>query len=93
MNNIILVTTEGCAGCDIQKNIIEQAISCSEDKYSINFQYHDVSEVDMIVKQLHITDFPTTILVKNGTYEYHVTGTCTKNQLIHLFNKYFVDDK
>lgn len=92
MNNIVLITTDGCQACKIQENIIQKAISSYKDKYVINFQKDDFNDAKIIVEQLNISDFPTTILIKDELYKYHFSGTCTKENLMHLFDEFFIEN-
>ena len=94
MNEILLITTEGCKACEIQNNIINNAIELSKDKYSIKFIKTGKSFVSKNICNVYkITDFPATVLFVNGNYETHVVGTCTKENLMHLFDEFFIENK
>lgn len=99
MNSIILITTEGCKACEIQERIINTAIILSRDKYNIDFKVNVFPKdntikymKESIVKELIITDFPTTIFLVNDDYKTHITGTCTKEHLMHLFDEHFIEN-
>lgn len=73
MNKIILVTTKGCEGCSIMRESINQAIvNCKKD---IVFVEKDHKDVDKKIFDIHLKDFPTTILMKNGRVTRKEVGT------------------
>lgn len=99
MNKILLITTKGCEACKIQERIINSAIKLSVDKYNIDFKTSIFPESNTIRyiqelnnKELIITDFPTTIFLVNDNYKTHIVGTCTKENLMHLFDEHFIEN-
>lgn len=93
MNHIVLIKTEGCKACDIQENIINNAIECSSDKYFISFTITS-TKTDYgkhLCNEYKITDFPATVLFTEREHKTHITGTCTKEHLIHLFDEHFIE--
>lgn len=93
MNELILVTTEGCKACEIQNNIIHKAVELSKDKYNIKVSTLDFTEYTYLEFANKITDFPTTILKVSGKEITKVVGTCTKEHLMHLFDEFFIENK
>lgn len=74
MNKIILITTEGCQGCAIMRNSINQALAITSKE--ITFVQKDFKELDK--KQLAATrvkDFPTTFFVKDDLIVRKESGT------------------
>lgn len=74
INKVILITTKGCAGCAIIRKLINEAIEMYRGK--IDFEEKDISEVEKaFIRQHNITDFPTTVLVKNHNVVFKFSGT------------------
>lgn len=94
MNKILLITTVGCEACKIQENIIKKAITAYSDKYSVTLETRDQNECKTTCEILKITDFPATIIsngFSNGFHDRVITGTCTKEHLMHLFDEHFIE--
>lgn len=71
---ILLITTKGCEGCRIMRNIITKVIA--DSKYDIEFIIKDVSEIDKtFFKNNNITDFPTTIFMISDEIKAIFVGT------------------
>lgn len=64
MNKIMLITTEGCLGCAIAKNSINEAIK--ESKKSITFEERDATKVKkQFLRTFGIVDFPAILFFKD----------------------------
>ena len=64
MNKIMLITTEGCQGCVIARNIIKDAIS--QTKKSITFEERDTTELTkQFLRTFGIVDFPAILFFKD----------------------------
>ena len=75
MFKILLITTEGCAGCSIMRNSIKQALSLTK-KDDIVFEELDVKDIDKKRRNdLRLKDFPTTIFVKDSIILRKEVGT------------------
>lgn len=76
---IILITTKGCKGCEIQRRNIRQAIKDSnldidlEIKDFESLSKHEVQ--DWRNKRVFLKDFPTTIFIKHDVITFHTTGS------------------
>lgn len=70
MKKIYLITTKGCEGCSIMKNILIDVFNKD------NIKIIDIADVPNWIKiNIKLTDFPTTILVKDDVIKYHFSGT------------------
>ena len=74
MKEIILITTEGCQGCEIMSTSIRQAISLTK-KDDICFKKYDIKDYKNSVKDLKLSDFPTTIFKRDGKVTRKEIGT------------------
>lgn len=64
MNKIMLITTKGCQGCVIARNIIKDAIS--QTKKSITFEERDTTELTKkFLRTFGIVDFPAILFFKD----------------------------
>ena len=74
MNKVIyLITTKNCNACRIQNNLTGLVL---EEHKDIEFKVYDFSEVpDWIKTNVILTDFPTTVLIKDNVIKYHFVGT------------------
>lgn len=71
---IMLIITEGCEGCVIQHNLIKEALTLT--KRRIKYTVKDVKSLDKEwLKETGITDFPTTLLLKDNKVVYKFVGT------------------
>ena len=100
MNKILLITTKGCEACKIQENIINSAIKSSINKYHIDFKISVFPENNTLKyiqelnnKEIIINDFPTTMFLVNDNHKISISGTCTKEKLIHLFDEFFIENE
>ena len=100
MNELILVTTKGCKACEIQENIINSAIKSSINKYHIDFKISVFPENNTVKyiqelnnKEIIINDFPTTMFLVNDNYKISISGTCTKEKLMRLFDEFFIENE
>lgn len=74
MKEIILITTEGCQGCEIMSTSIRQAISLTK-KDDICFKEYDIKDYKNNMKGLNLRDFPTTIFKRDGKITRKEIGT------------------
>lgn len=74
MNKIVLITTKGCAGCDIMSANIQAAIIRA--KQEIEFERKDVADINRaFIYKNRIKDFPTTLLLVNDVLKFKYSGT------------------
>lgn len=70
---IYLITTYNCSACKFQKDILKEIL---EEHKDIELKVMDFSEVpDWIKTNIMLTDFPTTIFIKDDIIKYHFVGT------------------
>lgn len=78
MNKIILVTTEGCEGCNIMRESIKQALTFTK-KEGIEFEDFNrdglLDKYPSIYAKVRFKDFPTTIFVKDNVITRKEVGT------------------
>lgn len=74
MNKIILVTIEGCEGCKIMNNIINKALEFLA--IPIKFDKLDYTSLSKeFIDTYDITDFPTTLFIKDDVLKAKTVGT------------------
>lgn len=82
---ICLVTTENCAACEIQKNILKVV---QQQRPDIDLVVYDYKEVPIMLQyNVNFKDFPTTIITDETGIKEVFTGTKTVKNIIELFNK------
>lgn len=73
-SKLLVITTKGCKSCNIIKQLIDVAIPLSAKKVKI--EYKDYTDCDITwLKQENITDFPTTLLIKDDLIKFKFVGT------------------
>ena len=88
MNKIVLITTKGCAGCNIMHRLIREALKSTSKK--IEFSIRDKDEVGKKwLAQNQITDFPTTIFIKDGIIKFKYVGTNPAIVILRWIDVYF----
>lgn len=79
MKYLYLITTEGCQGCNIMKDILINNFS------DIRIRIQDVRFVPMWIKvNVKLTDFPTLVFIKNDIIRYHFSGTKSARKIKEL---------
>lgn len=88
-DTIYLITTEGCEGCRIAKNILEKAII--ESKIKLIYLQIDVNDKFYydFIKSLNVSDFPTIVFTRNHKILETITGTTTVDKLVKRIQKHF----
>lgn len=88
MNEILLITTQGCAGCNIMYKLILQAVDQSSKKISVLRRLH--TDLDRHWLSEHdIKDFPTTVFKKNGDVRFKTVGTNPVPVIVRWIDIYF----
>ncbi len=92
MNRVVLITTEGCEGCDIMKRIVSNAYLEAKVE-NISFGCYDFKEreVEDLVKKYNIKDFPTTLFIKENELIDKILGTSTKEEIISRIRNNFLE--
>ena len=93
MNILLLITTKGCLGCNIAKDIILSALDNTSK--TIDFKMQDVGSIDRkFIITNKIKDFPTLVFIKsiNGNEEilFKYTGTMPKAVINRWIDVYFI---
>ena len=79
MKYLYLITTEGCQGCKIMKDILDNNFS------NIRIRVQDVRFVPLWIKtNVKLTDFPTLVFIKNDVIIYHFSGTKNARKIKEL---------
>lgn len=89
MNEIWIITTEGCEGCRIAKNLVEKAISLSNKVIKGDVIDHLDEHYKSFIKAYDIKDFPTIVFIRNSTVMSLHTGTMAVPQLLHEIKLWF----
>lgn len=88
MNRVVVIVTEGCEACAFMQRIVAKAYNEAKiEDTSIGVYNFDEREVENLIKENNITDFPTTLFIKNGTVIDKIIGTETKEEVIEKMNK------
>ena len=78
MKEILLITTVGCEGCEIMQNSIKEALDSTKKK-DITFRESNYKTLRQMEKklynELHLSDFPTTVFIKDGKVVRKEIGT------------------
>lgn len=79
MKYLYLITTEGCQGCKIMKDILDNDFS------NIRIRVQDVRFVPFWIKtNIKLTDFPTLVFIKNDVIRYYFSGTKSARKIKKL---------
>lgn len=81
MNNkvIYLIKTFGCSACKCMEHILKDVVAEYPD---IEFVVTYFSEIpDFIKLNVRLTDYPTTIFVKDDVIKYHFVGTMSAKNI------------
>lgn len=70
MRYLYLITTKGCQGCNIMRNILDEHFS--NIRVIVGDYKHIPAWIETNVKA---TDFPTLVFIKDDVIKYHFSGT------------------
>lgn len=92
MNILLLITTKGCLGCNIAKDIILSALE--DTSKTIDFKMQDAENIDKkYLISNRIKDFPTLVFIRsiNNKEEilFKYTGTMPKAVINRWIDVYF----
>lgn len=94
MNRVLIITTEGCEGCEIMKRIVSNAyLEAKVEDTSFGCYDFQENEVENIVNENNIKDFPTTLLIKDNKVVTKILGSCTKEEVINKIRNSFVENE
>ena len=89
MNEIWIITTEGCEGCRIARNLVYRAALQSHKDIKIDVINHLDESYKSFIKTYNIKDFPTIVFIKNDVVMSIHTGTMPVPQLLHEIKLWF----
>ena len=92
MIEIKIITTEGCEGCKIMKNISCDAakqINLARKIDDVIVTAHDFNNkyIRQFVNRYRVKDYPATFIIKNNEVVDRVFGTTTKQNMIERIEK------
>lgn len=90
MNTIRIITTEGCKGCEIARNLIQDAVEESKND-NVCIQIIDCKNeaFKKFIKDNYVTDFPTIFFMKDSDIKYCHTGTMPVPKILHEIKLWF----
>lgn len=88
LNTIIIITTEGCIGCQIMIDIVTNAINESNKDIELIVSSHEFISKEFL-KNNNIKDFPSTVFVSNNEIKGILVGTVNSSVVKDKINKYF----
>lgn len=87
MIEVRIITTEGCEGCRIMKNIATNAANFINENN--NKKLVEVTTIDCLdesikqfVNRYQVKDYPATFILKDNKVENRIFGTTTKKSVI-----------
>ena len=86
MIEVRIITTEGCEGCRIMKNIANKAATyiCFEDNANVKVTTYDCLDesIRQFVNRYQVKDYPATFILKDNKVENRIFGTVSKRTMI-----------
>lgn len=88
MNNILIITTEGCEACDIAVDNVTKALLNAKKK--INLEVNDFHNINkQYIVQNKIKDYPTVIYTINGNIVCKSVGSYPAAVYLRWIDIYF----
>ena len=88
MNNILILTTEGCEACEIAQRNVDIAMSQATTEIMIQVDdWHKVSK-DLIVKN-KVKDFPTVLYIIDDKVIHKAVGSYPSAVYLRWIDMYF----
>lgn len=86
---ILLIKTSGCEACQVMDNIIQTAIYRYGKK--VEYEVKGFLEVcdEFKRRDIHLTDFPTTVFYENDIIVFMCIGTKPINVMVNYMNVHF----
>lgn len=79
MKYLYFITTKGCQGCEIMKDILVNNFS------NISIRIVDIRFVPSWIKtNIKLNDFPTLVFIKDDIIRYHFSGTKSARKIKEL---------
>lgn len=87
-NQILLITTQGCEGCNIMNKLLLESLNTLN--IPIEYVRKDITDCNADFLNKHdITDMPTTLLFVNGVLHQKIVGTRSKFKILLTLTKTF----
>lgn len=94
MNRIVIITTEGCEGCEIMKRIVSNAyLEAKIENTSFGCYDFKEQEVENLVADNNIKDFPTTLFIKDNQVIDTILGSLPKEDIINKIRDCFENNQ
>lgn len=88
MNNITLITSEGCLGCIVMKNSITEAIA--KTKVDIDFIGMNIKDTDKkFLRTFGISDTPCVLFFKDNKFLFKKVGSVPTVVVVQWINVHF----
>jgi len=88
MNKIVLITTQGCQGCIIARNSINEALA--ETNKDVTFEELDCKNVQKkYLKKFGITDYPAILFFRDDELKVKKTGSVPAIIILRWINLNF----
>ena len=92
MIEVRIITTEGCEGCRIMKNIANKAVNQLTSDSNLDIKVTTFDCLDESIRQFanryQVKDYPATFILKDNKVVDRIFGTCTKQTMINTLTKY-----
>lgn len=88
MNDLLLITTKGCEACKKMNELILKSL----DQLNVNIRYMTKDKDEVPIETLRdnlVTDFPTTLFIKNDKVVDKLIGTKPVFKILLLLTRYF----
>ena len=96
MIEIRIITTAGCEGCRIMKNIADKAVKqlTSDSNLNIKVTTFDCLDESIrhFVNRYQVKDYPATFIIKNNEVKDRIYGTTSKNSMIEHIVSLLLED-
>ena len=88
MNKIMLITYEGCLGCNVMKRSITSALL--KTNVEVTVETTDIKDVDKkFIKKFNIEDTPCTIFFKDDKFLFKKIGSVPTVVVIQWINVHY----
>ena len=92
MIEVRIITTDGCEGCRIMKNIVDKAVKQLTSDSNLDIKVTTFDCLDKSIRQFanryQVKDHPATFILKDNKVVDRIFGTCTKQTMINSLTKY-----
>lgn len=96
MIEVRIITTDGCEGCRIMKNIANKAVKqlTSDSNLDIKVTTFDCLDTSIrhFVNRYQVKDYPATFILKDNEVRDRIYGTISKNSMIEYIDNLLLED-